>query len=341
MKKSMFDKFKVLVATAVAASSVFGATAASAADALPQLIQNLEAGEKQTVVTYGTSLTKVAAWPDQLREVLQQKYPGLVDLINSGQGGSTSVFGCDNLDKRVISKKPDALFVEFAINDSVSQRMTVAQSRENLEEIIERVLAAQPKCQIILMTMNPAVDIHELRRPNLAAYYQMYRDVAKERNFLLIDHYRNWKKILDEDPALFLRYSPDGVHPVREGALEVIMPEIQAALGLKDCKPEANQSTKCWDYMFNAMDKSMEKNKKVTLEEYQKFFKGQFGKCDKNRDRSLQPDEYVSKPMFQYLDQDKDGVISLKEYQAAYAPYFKRGDQDGDNVWLREDLLTL
>jgi acyl-CoA thioesterase-1 len=341
MRKTMLNRFKRLITAAVASSALFGAMAVSAADTLPQLIQNLEAGEKQIVVTYGTSLTKVAPWPDQLREVLQQKYPGQVELINSGQGGSTSVFGCEQFDNRVLSKKPDALFIEFAINDSVGTRMTVAQSRENLEDMIDRLLAAQPECQIILMSMNPAVDIHALRRPNLAAYYQMYRDVAKDRNFLLIDHYPNWKKILDEDPERFLRYSPDGVHPVREGALKVIMPAILEALGLQDCKPEANHSVACWQYMFNAMDKAMKKDKEVTLKEYQKFWKTQFGKCDKNRDRSLQPDEYVSKPMFQYLDQNKDGVISLNEYQAAYAPYFKTCDQDGDGIWTAAELKTM
>jgi lysophospholipase L1-like esterase len=341
MKKSMFDKFKILIAAAMASSSLLGATTASAADSLPQLIQNLEAGEMQTVVTYGTSLTKVGTWPDQLREVLEQKYPGQVDLINSGKGGSTSVWGGDNFDNKVISKKPDAMFIEFAINDSVGQRMTVAKSRGNLEGMIDRLLAVQPKCEIILMTMNPAVDIHGLRRPNVAAYYQMYRDVAKDRDFLLIDHYPNWKKVLDEDPARFLRYSPDGIHPVREGTLEVVMPEIQAALGLQECKPEVNRSVKCWEYMFKAMDNMIEKDKKVTLKEYQKFWKSQFGKCDQNKDRSLQPDEYVSKPMFQYFDANKDSVISLEEYQAVYAPYFKRGDLDGDNVWVFADLENL
>lgn len=337
----MWNRFKRLITAAVASSALFGATAVSAADALPQLIQNLEAGKKQTVVTYGTSLTKVSAWPDQLREVLEQKYPGQVELINSGQGGSTSVFGRENFDKRVLSKKPDAMFIEFAINDSVAPRMTVAQSRENLEHMIDRLLAAQPKCQIILMTMNPAVDIHGLRRPNLAAYYQMYRDVAKEREFLLIDHYPNWKKILDEDPGRFLRYSPDGIHPVREGALKVIMPEILAALGLRDCKPEANKSVACWKYMFNGMDKAIKKDKQVTLKEYQKFWAKQFSMSDKSKDSKLQPDEYLSKSMFAYLDTNKDGTIDLNEYQAAYAPFFKTCDQNGDGIWTDAELKAM
>ena len=59
----------------------------------------------------------------------------------------------------------------------------------------------------------PQIEIHLERRPNINAYYQMYRDVAKERKLLLIDHHPNWIKILESDKELFDRYVPDGIHP--------------------------------------------------------------------------------------------------------------------------------
>ena len=58
-----------------------------------RLIDRLKQGKKQTVVAYGTSLTKVGAWVDQLRTVFNQQFPGQVNLINGAQGGANSDWG--------------------------------------------------------------------------------------------------------------------------------------------------------------------------------------------------------------------------------------------------------
>jgi sialate O-acetylesterase len=60
----------------------------------------------------------------------------------------------------------------------------------------------------------------------------MYREVAKERKLLLIDHYPQWEKILNETPELFKAYVPDGIHPGAEGCKVVITPTIVEALGI-------------------------------------------------------------------------------------------------------------
>jgi lysophospholipase L1-like esterase len=293
----------------------------------------LEAGEKQTVVVYGTSLTAVGAWADQLRTVLEQNYPGQITLINSAQGGSNSEWGRKSFDERVIQKKPDTMFIEFAINDAVAGRnVSVEKARENLEDMIDRLLAAQPDCEIILMTMDPAVSHHADRRPDLTTYYQMYRDVAKERGFLLIDHCPNWEKLLNEDPGLFIQYVPDGIHPVRDGALHVIMPAMMSALGLKKGKPELNEQTPCWNYLFGMMDKLEERDRKVTRLEYNLYWQQQFAKSDVDKDGALITDEYKPAVLFKHIDVDNNGMNTLAEYQTIYAPYFERFDTNADGV---------
>jgi acyl-CoA thioesterase I len=82
------------------------------------------------------------------------------------------------------------------------------------------------------MVMNPPIGVHLERRPKVNDYYQMYRDVAKARKLLLVDHYPTWEKILNEDPELFNTYVPDGIHPGTEGCKVVITPNITKALGL-------------------------------------------------------------------------------------------------------------
>jgi len=198
-----------------------------------QFITRLKSGKPQTIVTYGTSLTAGGAWVGQLQTVLQSKYPGLATVINSGQGAMWSKWGVDHLHERVLQNKPDAVFIEFAINDGyLDYQTTVEQGRKNLENMIQRILQMNAGCEIILMTMNPPIGVHLERRPKVAEYYQMYRNVAHEMKLMLIDHYRNWGTILEADERLYARYVPDGIHPNAEGCEKVITPAIMEALGL-------------------------------------------------------------------------------------------------------------
>lgn len=196
-------------------------------------INKLENNHPQTIVAYGTSLTN---WhlADELRDLLQSKYPGLVNFINSGMPGACSKEGIDYLQDYVTDYNPDAVFIEFAINDAyVQYAIPLEMSRMLLNQMIDGILSHNANCEIILMTMNIPLKEHVLFRPAIERYYQIYREVARERNLLLIDHYSTWKKILDNDPHLYDRYVPDGLHPSAEGCRKVILPAIIEAL-IKD-----------------------------------------------------------------------------------------------------------
>ena len=201
------------------------------------LIANLKDGKAQTIVTYGTSLTACGAWVKQLQDALDKKFPGLAKVINGGWSGMWSKWGVDNLDRRVISKQPDAVFIEFAINDAHLKFATSpADARRNLETMIDRILLARPQCQIILMTMDPPIGKAFECRPKIEDYYDVYRQVAKERKFLLIDHELNWKTILDQDKVTFKKYVPDGLHPNALGCEKVILPQLLKSLAIEDAK---------------------------------------------------------------------------------------------------------
>ncbi|MCX6997008.1 MAG: GDSL-type esterase/lipase family protein, partial [Kiritimatiellaeota bacterium] len=203
-----------------------------------QLVARLKAGKQQTVVTYGTSLTEGGAWVRQLQQALQAEFPGLATVINSGQSRMWSKWGVDNLDARVLAKKPDTVFIEFAINDAyLDYKTSVSDARRNLTNMIARILSAKADSEIILMTMTPPTGIHLERCPQYKDYYQMYRDVARARKLRLIDHQVNWEQLLEQDKALFDKYVPDGLHPGAEGCAQVITPAIRRALGLRAEQP--------------------------------------------------------------------------------------------------------
>ncbi len=206
-----------------------------------QFVTNLKAGKPQTLVAYGTSLTAACAWVGQLDAALKLKYPGLANVVNSGASSMWSKWGVDNLDEYVIQKKPDTVLIEFAINDAyLEYKTSVEEARKNLINMIDRIQKANKNCEVILMTMNPSTYADATDRPKYPDYYQMYRDVAKERKLRLIDHYVNWKKILDKDKDLFLKYVPDGLHPGEEGCKMVILPEMLKSLGVEAEPPAVN-----------------------------------------------------------------------------------------------------
>lgn len=49
-----------------------------------KVIADLEAGKKQRIVAYGTSLTAAGTWVKQIEDTPNERYHGLVKITNSG-----------------------------------------------------------------------------------------------------------------------------------------------------------------------------------------------------------------------------------------------------------------
>ncbi len=199
-------------------------------------VEALRAGKPQKIVFFGTSLTQGGAWVGQVTAVLQKEFPSLVTTFNGARSGQTSRWGLSALEKNVIEQKPDVVFIEFSVNDAVDRfEIPLEESRKNLETIIDRILASNVNCQIILQVTNPVVDRpvgNKGSRSKLESYQQMYRDVASQRGLLVIDHMPPWQSVLDKGAAEFKKYVPDGLHPNAQGCEAVITPTILSAIGL-------------------------------------------------------------------------------------------------------------
>ncbi len=196
-------------------------------------IERLDAGEKQTIITYGTSLTSPyqSGWVALMAEDLRKKYPGLPLVINAARGAMASAWGVSNLRDRVLQYAPDAVFIEFAINDSyLPYNISIEKCRQNLEQLIDEIIKYRPGCSIILMIMNPPTGDHLAKRPEYAKYYQVYRDMAKKRGLLLVDCEDSWKKIMESEPEKFKKLVPDGIHPNGDGSKDVTWPLVEKAI---------------------------------------------------------------------------------------------------------------
>ena len=302
-----------------------------------RLIDRLQTGIKQTVVAYGTSLTAVGAWVDQLQEVFNQQFPGQVNLINGAQGGANSDWGVKNLKDKVLRHRPDCVFIEFSINDAVAVRRTsVEHARNNLNLMIDQILEKNSACEIILMVMNPVFGNGRTRRPNLPAFDDNYREVAKERGFQLIDHGSAWNELLNKDPGHFLFCIPDTVHPLRAGGLAVSTSVMAQALGLQPGNPEKSKDQPCFDYLCRMMDKN--KDRQVTVAEFDAYWKSRYDDADTDQNGKLSQIELHADPLFQYLDQDGNGIISFPEFLKDIKPHFTELDQNRDGLLTKGEI---
>ncbi len=210
---------------------VFAGTLTANEVAPARFISELARGHKQRVVLYGTSITAHDFWGKDLRRALEKRFPGLSEVINAAHSGWNSADGLRDLETRVLDKHPDALILEFGVNDAVLRfHISTNTARKNLEAMIDRVLASNPHCEIILQTMNAATGVPGTTRPNLNDYYEVYRLVARDRKLTLVDHYPNWKRILDRNVASYAAFVPDGIHPTRAAAAAVVSPVLWASL---------------------------------------------------------------------------------------------------------------
>lgn len=218
--KSCFSRISLLIAVLFALPCMVNA----------QLIRNLRLGAKQTLVIYGTSLSAYSggpAWVNEVAARLNHQFNGNLTVINAAKSAMWSTWGVQHLEDSVIKKKPDAVMIEFSMNDAFLEYQTSPDlARLNLNYMIDRIKLYNPDCQVILQIMNIPINQHAAQRPNLETYFKVYRQVARKRDLLLIDHSFYWRKLLAKGKDVYLKYVPDGIHPDEKSGRELIAPYI-------------------------------------------------------------------------------------------------------------------
>ncbi|HEX8464355.1 MAG TPA: SGNH/GDSL hydrolase family protein [Abditibacterium sp.] len=212
----------------------------------PHWLQQLERGETATLVVFGTSLSLHLA--PHLRHALSQRFGASISVVNAGMAAKASRTALAELDGRVLRAAPDAVLLEWAVNDAYSYEefrdetldkgISLAESRANLEMLIERIEQAQPDCEIVLQTMNPTFDapggaLAGSRRPQLERFYEGYRAVASAHGLRLLDNHAMWLALQRRDLRQFERLIPDGAHPTPAAIREVLLPHLLAQLLLE------------------------------------------------------------------------------------------------------------
>jgi lysophospholipase L1-like esterase len=226
---------------------------------LPNLLAKAAAtfgsGERREVkVGYlGGSITAQPGWRVKSLAFLQQTYPGVkFTEINAAIGGTGSDLGVFRVQQDVLSKQPDLLFVEFAVNDGGAAPEQIIRCMEGIVRQTWRANPATDICFVYTLVEGMAPTVAGGKFPRSASAMEKVADhygiptihfglevsrLSKEGKVL-------WKSPLPKTPeekaALGDKvvFAPDSVHPhVDTGHrmyLEAItrsLPSIGAASG--------------------------------------------------------------------------------------------------------------
>lgn len=199
-----------------------------------QLVKKLSKGEKQTLVVYGTSITKLGSgplWVSEVGNMLNEKYNNNLTLFNKGGSGRNSQWATQNFNDSVLVNNPNTVIIEFSVNDAVERfDIDPAQSKKNTQWMIDKLKGQNAEVILLVVSSNPLREA-ATKRPDLEAYINVYRELAKENKIQLIDFSPVWEKVMKEKgEKSFRNYLSDGVHPTKRGAMEMLAPKVTEAL---------------------------------------------------------------------------------------------------------------
>ncbi|MFH1500080.1 MAG: arylesterase [Verrucomicrobiota bacterium] len=168
----------------------------------------LLAAAPRTVVFYGDSLTAGYGLDDAAGEA----YPALIQkriddagldwrVVNAGLSGDTTSGGLRRLDW-VLRRPADIFVLELGANDGL-RGLPVEMVRQNLNAIIDRVLAKNPATKVMLAGMKMPVNMGDYARD----FDAVFPEIARERDLPLIPF------LLDGVGGVAALNLPDGIHP--------------------------------------------------------------------------------------------------------------------------------
>lgn len=165
----------------------------------------------KTILFFGNSLTAgYGLDPSQaFPAVIQQKIDSAqlpYKVVNAGVSGETSSGGNSRIDW-ILKQPVDVFVLELGANDGL-RGVPVAETRKNLQAIIDKVKAQNPEVKLVLAGMQVPPNMG----PDYAsAFRSLYPDLAKANDAVLIP-------FLLEGVGGEAKFNlEDGIHPTAEG----------------------------------------------------------------------------------------------------------------------------
>jgi acyl-CoA thioesterase I len=188
--------------------------------------RDLENGSNVTIVAFGDSITAGycvrRGFPSFWKALLAEKYPeAVVEMINSGTCGDTSMDGLARLDWAALSYEPDLVTINFGINDC-ALGLDLEEFEMNFVKMVRRIRAG-PNSEILLLSSQPLETPPYDRM--VQDYYQAVQRVAKEMDVGFVDVYGAWMRHVRAGTSLGSLILPGLDHP-NEAGYKIIAEEL-------------------------------------------------------------------------------------------------------------------
>lgn len=185
-----------------------------------ETIKKMQQGRDVTIAAIGDSLTcgwlENKGYLDYLAEMLKEKYPQCkLIIINKGIPGDTASGGLNRLGKDILlqNPKPDAVFIQFALNDAYLG-FSPSEFRKNIQEIIDRVKASL-NSDIILIT---SIFLGFEMGGDVANIFYGILDKVAEKNMIpIVKVHDYWEKHINNKDHFRTFVQGDYVHPNEKG----------------------------------------------------------------------------------------------------------------------------
>jgi len=176
------------------------------------LILSFNQDSKTTILFFGDSLTAgYGLSPEQAFPILvEKKFRNAgknVRVVNAGVSGETTAGGLGRIDW-VLNQNFDVFVLELGANDGL-RGLPLKQTNENLQKIIAKVRAKNPKAKIVIAGMQVPPNMGE---DYANEFIKIFPKIAKENNIRLIPF------ILEGVAGEESLNQPDGIHPNIEGS---------------------------------------------------------------------------------------------------------------------------
>jgi acyl-CoA thioesterase-1 len=161
------------------------------------------------------------SYPQLFFQELKARYPyAVINIILTSKGGENSESGAARFRRDVLIRKPDVLFIDYALNDF---GIGLDRSYKAWDKMIK--LAKRQNMKIILMTPSPDLRVN-MDNPdnNLKLHSEQIIKLAKENNVGIVNSFELFKAIYNKKDSL-KNYMTQINHPNRAGN-QIIADEI-------------------------------------------------------------------------------------------------------------------
>jgi acetyl esterase/lipase len=261
-------------------------------DGLPNLFARLSAGQNITVAYFGGSITAQLGYRNQSFQWFKDTWPNVkFTQIDAAIGGTGSSLGAFRVYNDVLSKNPDLIFIEFAVNDYRASQESIDDVVASVEGIVRQIIRHDEHTDICFIYTITDKMIDDLKSGKILKSIIAHEKVAKHYGLPSINVGLAVEELLKQDKLVMkgaegrldavsgeslnvsadlpvndkgqIVFSKDGVHPYLNSGHKIYAGEIIKALSMM----QKSKRERAHELVPSLSDKNLEKAKLVSLSE--------------------------------------------------------------------------